>query len=147
MSLAKELHMELKKAEQEIGIREVDPIEEEIKKFCEIIEDNNSIYFIKMIFPPGYIMNLTNRVIQEVFIKIGPFFISKIKGVIHVGSEVNILKVMSMKQNYKIKIETSEPVEKMGKKGKYYSIIFKTSILDKNNDVCVIDNHDFFFKL
>ena len=147
LSLVEDLLVALKKAEKEIGIIEIEPIEEEIKKFCLIIDDNNPIYFTKSIFPPGYIMNLTNRVIQEVFINIGPAFISKIRGIIHVGSEVKFMKVMSMEQNYKIKIETSEPIEKKGKKGSYYSIIFKTSILDQKDEVCAIDDHDFFFKL
>ena len=70
-SLSEELHEKLKIVEKEIGIREIEPFEEEIKEFCDIIDDNNPLYFKKSIFPPGYIMNLTNRVIQEVFIKIG----------------------------------------------------------------------------
>jgi len=147
VSLANALYKELKKAEKEVGIKEIEPIKEEIKKFCDIIDDSNPIYFEKSIFPPGYIMNLTNRVIQDVFIKIGPAFISKIKGVIHISSEVKLLKVMSLDQIYKISIETSRPIEKTGKKGNYYSVIFKTSILDDNDNICAIDNHEFFFKL
>lgn len=146
-SLINDLHLALKQAEKDIGIIEIEPLEDEIKKLCEIIEDNNKIYFEKSLFPPGYIMNLTNRVIQDVFFKIGPLFISKIKGLIHVGSEVKYLKLMSLKHSYKIKLEFSRPIEKRGKEGIYYSIIFKTSILDGNNDVCAIDDHDFFFKL
>ncbi|MFX1274078.1 MAG: hypothetical protein ACFFBP_20415 [Promethearchaeota archaeon] len=145
--MAKEIHFELRKVEKEIGISEIEPIEEEIKKFCEIIDDNNPVYFDRSIFPPGYIMNLTNRVIQEVFIKIGPKFISEIRGVIHVSSEVKFFKVMKMNQNYIITIETSQPIEKEGKMGNYFSIVFKTSILNKENEICAIDNHEFFFKL
>jgi len=146
-TLADDLYDELKRVEREIGIKEIEPIKEEIKKFCEIIDDKNPIYFEKSIFPPGYIMNLTNRVIQEVFIKIGPHFFSKIKGVIHISSKVKLVKVMSLDQNYKVTIQTSTPIEKTGKKGKYYSIIFKTLIMDKKDDICAIDNHEFFFKL
>ena len=147
VSLAKELQVKLKEVEKEIGTKEIAPIKEEIRKFCEIIDDNNPIYFEKSIFPPGYIMNLTNRVIQDVFIKIGPAFISKIRGVIHISSEVKLMEVMSLDQKYKISIETSTPIEKTGKKGNYYSVIFKTSIMNENDNVCAIDNHEFFFKL
>ena len=146
-SLVDDLHLALKQVEKEIGIIKIEPLEDEIKRFCEIIEDDNPIYFKESLFPPGYIMNLTNRVIQDVFFKIGPLFISRIKGLIHVGSKVKYLKPMSLKHSYKIKLEFSSPIEKRGKEGIYYSIIFKTSIFDGNNDVCAIDDHDFFFKL
>ena len=149
-SMAEELHHALKKVEEEIGFEEIAPIEKEIQKFCEIIDDNNPAYFTEGIFPPGYVMNLTNRVIQKVFIKIGPLFMgknSKIKGLIHVGSVVEFLKPMPLNKKYKIKIETSEPKEKTGKKGTYYAVVFKTIIVDENDAIYALDYHDFFFKL
>jgi len=146
-TLSDELHETLKNVEKKVGIEEVQPDRKEIEKFCDIIGDTNPIYVEKGIFPPGYIMNLTNRVIQKIFIEIGPLFISKIRGLIHVGSKVEFLKPMPLDISYTIKIETSKPKEKTGKKGTYYSSIFKTTIFDKDNDVHAIDHHEFFFKL
>ena len=146
-SVVKELDEALKNATDEIGWDEIEPIEKELIKFCELIDDNNPAYFKGDVFPPGYLINLTNRVIQKVFIKIGPMFISKIRGLIHVNSEVEFLKPMTMNQKYKVRIETTEPVEKTGKMGVYYEVIFKTSILNEKEELCAVDNHDFFFKL
>lgn len=146
-STARELHEALQKATTEIGTESINPIKKEIRKFCSIIGDNNPIYFEENIFPPGYIMNLTNRVIQKIFFKIAPFFRSKIKGLIHVGSEVEFIKSMPLDQNYKIRIKTSKPVKKKGKMGAYYAILFETEIFDETNEKCAIDHHNFFFKL
>ena len=145
--MAKELEIVLKKAEGQIGIQKIDSIEEEIKNFCEIVGDNNAIYFDQDIFPPGYIMNLTNRVVQQIFMIIGPKFIAKVKGVIHVSSEVKLLEPMPLKIKYFVKINTSQPEKKEGKKGDYYSVTFKTTIYDEKNKTYAIDNHVFFFKL
>jgi len=145
--LSFELNEALKKAETKIGIEDIEPIEAEIKTFCEIIDDINPIYLKQKVFPPGYIMNLTNRVIQKVFIEIGPLFISRIRGLIHVGSEVDFFRPMPLKKKYKIKIETSIPVEKKGKMGNYYSVIFKTLIFDEDENLYAVDHHNFFFKL
>lgn len=156
-TLVKELHESLKKAENELGIVIVEPDLKEIGKFCEIINEDSSIYFNEsnvgeidsssMVMPPGYVMNLTNRVIQKIFIKIGPMFISKIRGLIHVSSEVEFFKPLQMGNKYGISIETSKPIEKVGKKGTYYSVIFKTTIKDENSELCALDDHNFFFKL
>ena len=146
-SIVKELDMALKKATNEIGLDVIEPIEKELIKFCELIEDNKDYYLKEDIFPPGYLMNLTNRVIQKVFIKIGPMFISKIRGLIHVNSEVEFLKPMLMNEKYKVRINTTEPIEKKGKMGTYYEVIFKTSILNYKTELCAVDNHNFFFKL
>ena len=144
--ILKELNDALKNATNEIGLDEIKPVKKELIKFCELIDDNNPDYFKGDIFPPGYVMNLTNRVIQKVFLKIVPMFINKIKGLIHVNSEVEFLRPMSMNKKYKVKIETTEPVKKTGKKGVYYEVIFKTSIFD-DEDLCATDDHNFFFKL
>lgn len=146
-SVVKELDEALKNATAEIGLDEIEPLEKELLKFCELIDDNNPAYFKGDVFPPGYLMNLTNRVIQKVFIKIGPLFISKIRGLIHVNSDVEFLKPMSMNEKYKVQIETTEPIEKKGKMGTYFDVIFKTKILDRRDELCAVDNHDFFFKL
>ncbi|MBD3229399.1 MAG: hypothetical protein GF329_14535 [Candidatus Lokiarchaeota archaeon] len=143
---------------KDIGIRELIINEKEIIKFCELINDNNEIYynnseakksgFEGKLVPPGYIMNLTNPYIQKIFIKGGAeFFPGLIKGVIHVGSKIKYFKPMIMDKKFKIKIENSEPVEKSGEKGSYYSVIIKLSILDQEDTVYAIDNHEFFFKL
>lgn len=146
-ALANEIHLELKKAEEEIGTIEINPIGEEIRKFCQIIDDENPIYLQEGIFPPGYIMNLNNRVIQEVFIRILPLFASRIRGIIHAGSEVEFIREMSLKNMYRIRIETSVPVKKNGKMGEYYTIMFKTIMSDEMDEVCAIDHHNFFFRL
>ncbi len=146
-SVVKELDDALKNATDEIGLAEIEPLEKELIKFCELIDDNNPEYFKGDVFPPGYLMNLTNRVIQKVFIKIGPLFVSKVRGLIHVNSDVEFLKPMSMNEKYKVKIETTEPVEKKGKMGVYYDVIFKTKIFNEKDELCAVDNHDFFFKL
>jgi hypothetical protein len=146
-SLANDLHETLKNVENDVGTEKIQPDRKEIEKFCSIIGDSNTLYFEKGLFPPGYIMNLTNRVIQKFFIEIGPMFISKIRGLIHVGSKVEFRKPMSFDKSYVIKVETSEPVEKKGKQGTYYSIIFKTVITDEDDEIHAVDLHDFFFKL
>jgi len=144
--ILKKLNDTLKKTVIEIGLEEVETDEKELKIFCDIIDDNYLKYLNSNTFPPGYIMNLTNSVIRKVFIKLGPIIMSKIQALIHVSSEVKYLKPMSMNEKYKIKIETSEPIEKKGKTGTYYSVIFKTLIFD-DKDLCATDDHNFFFKL
>jgi hypothetical protein len=144
---------------EELGISEVYIDEKEIKKFCDLIQDDNLLYHSKLaaqergygdkLVPPGYMMNLTNPVTQEIFIKGGPdFFPGLIKGVIHVGSVVSYYKPMLVNNKYYIKIEITNPVIlKRGSKGDYYSIIFGLSILDEDESVYAVDNHEFFFKL
>ncbi len=155
--LIQELSDTLKKVEKEVGIETVLLKEKEVSSFCELIGDANPLYFSdesakdagfeSKIIPPGYVMNLTNRVIQKIFIKIGPLFISKIKGLIHASSDVRFFKIMMLNKKYKIVIETENATEKSGAKGQYYSIVFKSSVLDENNELCAVDFHNFFFKL
>jgi hypothetical protein len=147
MSIAKELYDTLKSAEKEVGIKEIEPNEEKIRAFCKLIDDDNPLYFDNHIFPPGYIMNLSNIVLTPIILKTVPLLQSKISGYIHVNSEVEFIKTMPMKKTYKIEIVSSEPVEKEGKKANYLSVIFKTTISDKNNEIYAIDNHHFFFRL
>jgi len=147
LPIAKELYEILKKAEKEIGIKEVQPDEKEIKTFSKLIDDENPLYFDKYVFPPGYIMNLSNRVLAPIILRTHPLLQSKLSGYIHVKSEVEFFKPMPMKKTYKIEIVSSEPVEKRGKKGKYLSVIFKTTIRDKEKEIFAIDNHHFFFRL
>ena len=143
--VAEELHQTLKKVEKEVGLEPVKIDRKEIIKFNELIDDKTSF---DILIPPGYVMNVTNRVIQQVFIKIGPLFISKIRGLIHVNSEVEFYKPMPIENKYRIKIETTVPIEKTGKMGTYYSVIFNTSIFDeKGEDRYALDKHEFFFKL
>ncbi|TFF96224.1 MAG: hypothetical protein EU544_01095 [Promethearchaeota archaeon] len=143
--LAEELHSTLKKVEKKQGTEIVRLKDKEVRKFCELIHDTG--YDGKFI-PPGYIMNLTNRVIQKIFLEIGPLFISKIRGLIHVNSKVEFHEVMPLDKEYKISIETSKPLKKEGKKGTYYSIIFTTKVWDTNGSkLFAVDHHDFFFKL
>ena len=54
---------------------------------------------------------------------------------------------MLLNKKYKVKIDLTEPVKKTGKKGTYYSVVFKTSVLDENDTIYAIDNHEFFIKL
>ena len=146
-SLVKEIDAALNEATETIGFQEIKPIQKELIKFCKLIGDENPLYFENDVFPPGYLMNLTNRVIQKIFIQIGPLFIDKIRGLIHVNSEVAFLRPMTMNQSYHVKIETTEPVKKEGKMGIYYEVIFQTSIFNGKHELCATDNHDFFFKL
>jgi len=130
---------------EEIGITEIKPDEVEIGKFCELIEDTN---FEGKIVHPGYIMSFTNPIVQQILTKGGPeLFSGLVKAFIHVGSEVEYIKPILINKNYKLKVGLSEPVEKSGKKGSFCCISFIFSVLDENNDICVIDNHNCFYKL
>ena len=146
-NIAQELYETLKRAEKEVGIKEIQPNEKEIKNFCKLIDDLNPLYFENHTFPPGYIMNLANIVLTPIILKTVPLLQSKISGYIHVNSEVEYRKIMPMNEIYKIKIISSEPVEKKGKKVKYLSVIFKTTITDKHDEIYATDNHHFFFRL
>ena len=140
-----ELYQVFQKAEKEAGAEIVEINAEEIVKFNNIIGDDQPIYDI---IPPGYIMNITNRVIQRLFFKIIPLIVSEIKGFIHASSDVEFNKPIPLKNRYRIKIETQAPAEKKGITGNYYSFIFNTSILDETGEeIHAIDNHEFFFKL
>ncbi|MFW9898403.1 MAG: hypothetical protein ACFFDO_04000 [Candidatus Thorarchaeota archaeon] len=157
-SKIEELNGRLKKNMEEIGITEIKPNEMEILKYCELIEDNNLIFrddstaikagFEGKIIHPGYLMSLTNPLVQQILTKNGPdLFSNLVKAFIHVGSEVDFFKPLLMNKKYKIKAELSEPIEKKGKKRVYCSITFKFSVLDENDDIYAIDNHICFFRL
>jgi len=140
-----ELYQAFKKAEKEAGAEIVDINAEEIVKFNNIIGDDQPIYDI---IPPGYIMNITNRVIQKLFSKIISLIVSEIKGFIHVSSDVEFNKPIPLKNRYRIKIETQTPAEKKGTTGNYYSFIFNISIIDETHrELYAFDKHEFFFKL
>jgi len=156
--LIKKFKTRIKEVVREMGTQEIELDEREINKFCELIEDNNSIYLddalaIKTgykgrLIPPGYFMSITNRAISQFFIIIGPEFYQKFAtGVIHTSSEVEFYSPMLLNKKYKVKIDLTEPVKKTGKKGTYYSVVFKTSVLDENDTIYAIDNHEFFIKL
>lgn len=156
--LVKKFKTRIKEVVREMGTQEIDIDEREINKFCELIDDNNSIYLddavaIKTgykgrLIPPGYFMSITNRAISQFFIIIGPEFYQKFAtGVIHTSSEVEFYCPMLLNKKYKVKIDLTEPVKKTGKKGTYYSVVFKTFILDENDTIYAIDNHEFFIKL
>ncbi len=141
-----------------MGMVDVVPNEKEIKKFLTYIDDNNLLYndkdyaiqagFSDKLVPLEYIMNLTCPVTQEIFIKGGPELLPGIiKGVIHVGSILEFIKPIVVNHSYKIKIKVDNPVKKTGSKGNYYSVVFKLYILNENEKICAIDNHEFFFKL
>ncbi|MFX0186908.1 MAG: hypothetical protein ACFE8A_04130 [Candidatus Hodarchaeota archaeon] len=157
-SKIEELNMRLKKNMEDIGITEIDQDEMEIVKYCELIEDNNLIFrddstaikagFESKIIHPGYLMSLTNPLVQQILTKSGPdLFSNLVKAFIHVGSEVEFFMPLLMNKKYTIKVELSEPIEKKGKKGVYCSITFKFSVLDENNNIYAIDNHICFFRL
>jgi len=157
-SLVEKFKIRIKEVIQEMGTQEFSIDESEITKFCELINDNNLIYLdeaaaIKAgykgrLIPPGYFMSITNRAISQFFIIIGPEFYQKFAtGVIHTSSEVKFYSPMLLNKKYKVKIVLTEPVKKTGKKGTYYSVVFKTSILDENDTIYAIDNHEFFIKL
>lgn len=156
--LLNDLKTALSKAGEKVGTEIITPNPKKIMKFCDLVGDANPLYYIdnleeysegdKPIVPPGYLMNLTNQVIQKMFLEIGPLFISTIKGLIHVNSEVEFFHPLYIGQQYQIAITTHDPIEKNGEKGKYYSIIFETSVSDpESRKLCVIDFHNFFFKL
>lgn len=143
--LAEELHETLKQVEKDVGAETVLLKDKEVRTFCQLINDDN--YDGKHV-PPGYVMNLTNRVIQKIFIQIGPLFISKIKGLIHVSSKVEFFNLLLLEKTYLVVINTSQPVKKVGKNGTYYSIIFTTRVMDDAKEkTFAIDEHEFFFKL
>ena len=97
---------------------------------------------------PEFKLSVTSQVITQVFIKIGPLFISKIRGLIHVNSEVQFFKPMALKNKYKITIDTTPPIEKIGKMGTYFSVIFNTSVFDEQGeDLYALDKHEFFLKV
>ena len=157
-SKAEELNRKLKKNVEEIGMYEFIPDDKEIIKFCDLIGDDNLIYldniaaekagFEGKVIPPSYMTTLTNPLVQLILTRDGPHLFSKlVKAFIHVGSEIEFFKPMTMNKKYKIKTELSEPIKKSGKKGVFYNIIFKFSVLDENNIICAVDNHDCFFKL
>jgi len=85
--LIKKFKTRIKEVVREMGTQEIELDEREINKFCELIEDNNSIYLddalaIKTgykgrLIPPGYFMSITNRAISQFFIIIGPEFYQK----------------------------------------------------------------------
>jgi len=147
----------LQKIENEIGEKEVKSSESEIQAFCEIIDDRNLLYFNDSIaselglegkiIPLGYLMSLTNKFIQDIFIKFGPLLFDKIKGVVHVFSEVEYLRPLLIGKKYLIKIKFDRPVKKVGRKGTSFNVNFKTSIIDINGIVHAVDNHYFFFKI
>lgn len=156
--LLNDLKNALHEAEGKVGTEIVTPKPKKIMKFCQLVGDTNPLYYSdnlesfsqdqKHIIPPGYLMNLTNQVIQKIFLEIGPLFISNIKGLIHVKSEVEFLHPIYIGHPYKIVIKTHNPIEKKGERGKYYSIIFETRVIEPETmDICAIDYHDFFFKL
>ena len=155
--LVQELHHALKEAELEYDLELMKIKDNEIEQFCELIADSNPLYsdtniarklgFNGKLIPPGYILSLTTQQIYKMFIKIGPMFISKIKGIIHVKSEVIYNKPMLRTIPYRVSIKTSVPKKKTGSKGHYYEVVFRTAVLDEFNETCVIDNHVFFFKL
>ncbi|MFX1394155.1 MAG: MaoC family dehydratase [Promethearchaeota archaeon] len=156
-SKVEELHNLLKNKVEKFRISEIKPDETEIMKFCDLIGENNSIFlddspaikagFEGKLVHPGYLMSLTNPIVQLILIKEGADLFSNLaKAFIHVGSEVEFFKPLLMNKKYKIKVDLSEPIEKKGKKGVYCSIIFKFSVLDENNDIYAIDNHICFFR-
>ncbi|MHA1232726.1 MAG: hypothetical protein ACTSPQ_19005, partial [Candidatus Helarchaeota archaeon] len=109
----------------------------------------NQFGFDGPVIPPSYIMNITNPVMQILFIRIGQdFFQGLVKGVIHVSSIVNYYGPMLLNKRYKIKVEATNPVLRMGTKGKYYSVIIKLSILSEDMKYTyATDDHEFFFKI
>ena len=142
---------------KEFRQKKVNINEGEIQTFCEIIDDRNPLYFNNSvasqlglegkIIPPGYLMSLTNKFIQDIFIKFGPLLFDKIKGVVHVFSEVEYLRPLLIGKKYLIKIKFDRPVKKVGRKGTSFNVNFKTSIIDFNGIVHAVDNHYFFFKI
>ncbi|MHA1281243.1 MAG: hypothetical protein ACTSQP_01955 [Promethearchaeota archaeon] len=143
--LANDLYNHLKEAAKKFENEIIKSESSEIEKFCEITGIRN---FKKNIIPQAYFMSFTNKIIKEIFLKIGPLFISQIKGLIHVSSEVEFFKDIFLNSNYKVSVDFSEPILKKGKKGDYYSIIFNINLLDEQgNEKIAIDHHEFFFKL
>ena len=147
LSIKNELYQTLKDAEMEVGTKEIAPDKEELNAFCRIINDNIIQYLEENIFPPGYIMNLSNKVLSKVITKTHPLLQTSLSGYIHVESDVEFMNPMSMDKNYIIKVESSTPIEKEGNKASYYSVIFRITISDTESKVYVIDNHHFFFRL
>jgi len=156
-SKVEEFYDLLKKKVEKLRISEIKPNETEIMKFCNLIGENNLIFidksaaikagFESKLVHPGYLLSLTNPIVQLILIKEGAeLFLNLAKAFIHVGSEVEFYKPLLMDKKYKIKVDLSEPIEKKGKKGVYCSIIFKFLVLDENNDIYAIDNHICFFR-
>ncbi|MHA1269846.1 MAG: hypothetical protein ACTSPY_08695 [Candidatus Helarchaeota archaeon] len=159
LSKLREFHERLINIINKIGTPEIHPRDKDILKFCELIDDTKNFYFFDhdalkigskgKLIPPGFLLNFTCPITQQIFINGGPdFFPGLVKAIIHVGSTVDYLLPMISNATYKIKIDLNDPVLKSGSKGDYCSIIFTLSIT--NNDeskIFAIDHHEFFIKL
>lgn len=135
---------------EEIGTMDLDLKERDVDKFCSIIGDNIDLYndeLLGRLIPPSYIMNITNIVFQAFFIKFGPDLFKYLSAVIHVGSDVEIFRLMPVNKKYGVKFEYNDPTDISGKRGTYISVVFVLSILDSQNSVYAIDNHEFFLKV
>ncbi|WXG39310.1 MAG: MaoC family dehydratase N-terminal domain-containing protein [Candidatus Freyarchaeum deiterrae] len=136
----------------------VKPDSSTIKQYCEMVGDNNPVYFDDdsarregypgAIVPQSYLMTLFVPIVNEVFIKgAEKLFTGLIRGVIHSGSEVVYDKPLMVGETYVMHLESVSLNKKSGDTGDYYVWTFRAVVSSEDGEEQAYDKHTFFLKI
>ena len=142
----------------EIGSKRIKPEVATIKEYCEIIGENNPVYFDiesaknsgypGAVIPQSYLLTLFVPIVNEFFVKgYDKLFTGLIRGVIHTESEVVYNKPLYAGENYIMHLESESLEKKKGKKGEYYVWIFRAVVSNEKGEELAYDRHMFFLRI
>jgi len=138
---------EISKTLQELGTIETKIKENDVKKFYEITNNNDSPYQEKGIVSPEYFMTLLAPLATKIFLKImGQENMPRIRGVIHSESKVTFFKVLTY-DTYLIRSQVESLKHKTGKMGDYLVFTFRLSVFDQQGEEMGNDLHQFFLRV
>lgn len=145
------------------GVSRIAPIRSQIrpktlKKFCDIIEESNPIYFDpqaaqaagyeKIPVPESYFLTFLAPISQQFFTTgVGRLLKTYIKGIIHSYSEIKFFKQLFCETMYTQTFEMSEITHKKGKMGEYIVATFPLKVVDDKENLVAIDTHVFFLRI
>jgi len=128
-----------------------------IKKFCEIVEETNPIYFdletakkqghAGILIPESYLLSLVSPITHNFFTGIGKHMGKTFKGVIHSSSKIEHLQPLYCDFSYLMEMKLLDLTYKTGKLGEYYVAEYLISIQNEKKENCYIDYHYFFIKI
>ncbi|MHA1145372.1 MAG: FAS1-like dehydratase domain-containing protein [Candidatus Helarchaeota archaeon] len=151
------LNRKIKDGVGQIRPKKVKVRQKTIKKFCEIINETNPIFFDleaarkaghdKIPLPESYLLTLIAPISQDFFTTgIGHLLNNVIKGIIHVQSEIEFHAQLYSETPYMLKIRVSDLIPKTGKMGEYFVLNCPHEVVDESDNLLVLDNHVFFLK-
>ena len=132
----------------EMGVVELPLDLARLEEYCELTGHDFAACKERGEAPTGYLMTFMDPVISRMFYQLYVKHPKLIKGVIHTTSTLESLAPVRLDAGpFQETMEIASIEEKHGSKGDYFSVDFKVTLMDAQEEEVAIDVHKFFLKV